>query len=187
MSTDLAKHGVYLSISFLSLFILTQTTRFPIFEVSSAVSISNPSFVTLLAFLRCLVELSLIIWLLRKLVEAERTNGPRVALGLVLLTAAHGVLASWEIPLLNGNLSLGTATEQALQWMILIGIQYGIVTGLAKMRQAWSRIDLSETESEINQSSDIGTMGSDKTAAFKLQKKTNVRRRPRKKPNRDRR
>lgn len=185
MSTELAKHGVYLSISFVSLFILTQTTRFPVFETSSGITAMDPTLLTLGAFVRCLIELMLITWLLMKLVEDSQTNGRRVALGLVLLTAAHGVLASWEVPLLNGDLALTTATAQAIQWMILIGIQYGMAIGLAKMRQAWIRIDSSDTETSMSLNADAHSALSGAATTIPPRTRPTHRRRPRKRLNRD--
>ena len=127
-----------LAISFVSFFVLTQAARFPVFGADSEQSISGAGMLTLLACVRAAAELGFLTWLARRLVEAPEDGGRGVAGAIVALVLMHGLLASWEDPVLRGELSFVAALEQLVRWLGLAGTQLGFAFTLIRLRRSLS-------------------------------------------------
>lgn len=125
-----------LAIAFVAFFVLTQATRFPIFEADVATPIAGASFFTLLAGARAVAEITALVWLARRLVETPDEEAWKPALAIAALAFAHGLIASWEGPLLRGELSLAAVAEQTLRWVWLVTIQLGPAAVLIRFRRA---------------------------------------------------
>jgi len=134
-----AARGGHLAIVLVAFFAMTQATRFPVFEQASAGAVAGASWLTLAAAIRMLLELGLLAFLARRLVEAPPDHTTRVVVSIVALTFAHGVFASWEDPLLSGELSLVQVVEQAVRWFVLAGLQFGFVAALVRLRRSLSQ------------------------------------------------
>ncbi len=139
VSTAVASHSGPLAISFMAFFIFTQAARFPVFEADAPAPLELATALTAAAALLAAAEIALIAWLARRLVEAADVSAMRSALAIVALVIAHGALASWQDPTLNGVLSLTTAAEQFVRWLLLIGIQLGMAAVLIRFRRAQVR------------------------------------------------
>ena len=135
IAVAVAGDSAKLAIAFVGFFVLTQATRFPIFEVDAAEPIAAASFFTLLAGARAVAEIAVLLWLARRLVERPDEEAGRPALAIVALALAHGLIASWETPLLLGELSVGAALEQALRWLMFVTIQLGPAAVLIRFRK----------------------------------------------------
>jgi hypothetical protein len=138
ISLVVAGQSASLAVAFVSFFVMTQATRFPVFDADASIEISGASLLTLLALLRATAELVLLIWLARRLIEVPEGGGWRVAAAIVGLVAAHGLFASWEDPVLRGEFSLLEVAEQWFRWMILAGIQMGMAIALIRLRVSWA-------------------------------------------------
>jgi hypothetical protein len=134
-----AARGAHLAIVLVAFFIMTQAARFPVFEQASAHVVAGASWLTLIAAIRMLLELGLLAFLARRLVEAPPEHTTRVVVSIVGLTFAHGVFASWEDPLLSGELSLVQVVEHAVRWFALVGLQFGFVVALVRLRRSLSQ------------------------------------------------
>lgn len=138
LAVAVAAHGTHLAVSMVAFFIMTQATRFPIFE-AEADPIRAASFFTLAAALRALLEIGVLAWLATLLVTAPPHQAKRVALAIVVFTFAHGILASWEDPLRSGAFTFAEVASRALWWFMLASIPLGMVTVLARLRNSWTR------------------------------------------------
>ncbi|MCY4581344.1 MAG: hypothetical protein OXE50_00870 [Chloroflexi bacterium] len=138
ITTAIAAHGGAVAIAFISFFVFTQAARFPVFEVEGAAS-GNASLLTLAAAAIAVVELALMAWLARRLVEAADESATGTALWIVALTLAHGLLAGWRDPMLEGSFSIGAYTEQVVRWFTFAGIQLGMAGVLIRFRRAQFR------------------------------------------------
>ncbi len=128
-----------LAIAFVAFFVLTQATRFPIFEADAAEPIAAASLLTLLAGARAVVEIAALVWLARRLVEAPDEEARLPALAIAALALGHGLMTSWEGPLLAGELSVAAAAEQAFGWLIAVTIQLGPALVLIRLRRTWQQ------------------------------------------------
>ncbi|MCH8848432.1 MAG: hypothetical protein IIC32_05610 [Chloroflexi bacterium] len=128
-----------LAIAFVAFFILTQATRFPIFEADVAEPVAFASLFTLLAGGRAVAEIAVLVWLARWLVESPDEDALRPALAIAALTLGHGLIASWEDPLLRGELSVAAAAEQTLRWLMFVTLQLGPALVLIRYRRAWQQ------------------------------------------------
>ncbi len=157
-----AKHGVRLSISIMALFVMAQAARFPIFEVNAVSPIAHASLFTAAAALRSAIELAALVWLASRLVTAPPEAGRRYALIIVWLTLVHGVIAGWEDPILQGNLSLAQVMEEFTRWFLPAAAQIGIVAVLARFRNS----TVPQGESGFSEVSATGDTGSGAGAAM---------------------
>lgn len=139
ITTAVAAHGAPIAIAFISFFVFTQAARFPVFEVDGAAPAAGASWLTLAAASLATVEIALMAWLARRLVEAADASATRSALLIVGLVIAHGFLASWEDPVLRGSLTFADAAEQVVRWLLLTGIQLGMAAVLIRFRRAQFR------------------------------------------------
>lgn len=139
LSVIISNNGGQLGISFVSFFILTQAARFPIFEIESTANLSWPSFFTLLAALISVCEIIVMVWLARRIVEADDRSSARTTLLLVALVVSHGIVACWQDPLLRGTMGIAEMAEQIFRWLMLVGIQLGMAAVLIRFRIAHIR------------------------------------------------
>ena len=144
VAISLLDHGLPIAIGYTVFFVLTQATRFPVFEAEE--TIANASLFTAAAALRSVIEIAALAWLARRLVTAPPGEASGSAWGLVFLAAAHGLLASWEGPLLVGDLSPVTAAAQMARWLGLVLMQLGLVFSLSRLRRAFSHFDPRPTD-----------------------------------------
>ena len=147
LSVVISNNGGQLGISFMCFFILTQTARFPIFEVESTADVNASSLFTLIAALVSICEIIAVVWLARRIVEADDRSSTQTVLMLVGLVLFHGVIASWQDPLLRGSLGLSEMLEQSFRWLMLVGIQLGMATVLIRFRVAHIRQESQRLES----------------------------------------
>lgn len=138
ITTAIAAHGGAIAIAFISFFVFTRAARFPIFEVEDAVT-SNASLLTFAAALLAIVELMLMVWLARRLVEAADESAMGTALWIVGLTLAHGLLASWQYPIQEGSFSIIVYGNGILSWLMFATIQLGMAGVLIRFRRAQFR------------------------------------------------
>ena len=131
-----ARDSAKLAMAFVAFFVLTQATRFPIFEADAAEPIAAASLFTLLAGARAVAEIAALVWLARWLVEAPDEEAVRPALAIAALALGHGLIAGWEDPLLRGELSVAAVAEQAFGWLMLVTIQLGPALVLIRFRRA---------------------------------------------------
>ena len=139
LGVAIATHGTHLAIAFVAFFVMTQASRFPIFEVHATAPLTAAPLFTLAAALRSALELGLLVWLASRLVTSEPAEARRAAWLIVGLTLAHGIIAGWEDPVLRGELSFGQVIEQAGRWLIPTTVQLGMITVLARLRNSWLR------------------------------------------------
>ncbi len=125
-----------IAIAFVAFFVITQATRFPVFEVDAREQMSMATLFTLFAVLRAVIELAVLIWLTKRLVEEHETGGVRFVYGIVALVVAHGVLAAWEDPLLRGELSVSAVWEQTFSWLRLVTLQLGFAGTMIRVRRS---------------------------------------------------
>jgi hypothetical protein len=132
-----AQTGPRLAVAIGAFFILAQVTRFPVFEIDAATVPANASLLTLLAVTRVTVEVALTAWLALRLVERESDRRDKTVWLLAGLVLLHGVLASWEIPVLNGEATARAIAINAIQWTFWAGVQMLIILILARLRLSW--------------------------------------------------
>ncbi len=131
--------GGKLAIVFVSLFIFTQAARFPVFEIDARTDLSGATFLTFLAFMRAAAEMTVLIWLVKRLVTAQDDGGFRVTLAIVGLVLAHGLLASWEDPVLRNELNGTQIAEQFVRWLMLVGLLLGLAAAMIRLRGSLNR------------------------------------------------
>ena len=139
IATAIASNGAPVAIAFVAFFALTQAARFPIFGADGGAAVPNAGLLTLAAFLRAAVELAVLAWLSRRLVEATDSSAMQTALWIVALTLGHGALAGWEDPALRGALTLSEYVDQVARWLMLACIQLGMAAVLIRFRRAQFR------------------------------------------------
>ncbi len=139
IATAIASNGAPVAIAFVAFFALTQAARFPIFGADGGAAVPNAGLLTLAAFVRAAVELAVLAWLARRLVEAADSSAMPTALWIVALTLGHGALAGWEDPALRGALTLSEYVEQVARWLMLACIQLGMAAVLIRFRRAQFR------------------------------------------------
>ena len=135
IAVAVAGDSAKLAIAFVSFFVLTQATRFPVFEADAAEPIAAASLFTLLAGASAVAEIAVLVWLARRLVETPDEEAGRPALAIAALAFAHGLIASWEGPLLLGELSVAAMAEQTLRWLMFVTIQLGPALVLIRFRK----------------------------------------------------
>ena len=138
ITTAIASHGWPIAISFISFFVFTQAARFPVFGIEGAAT-ANAGLLTLAAASVGAVELMLMVWLARRLVEAADESTTATALWIVALTLGHGLFAGWRDPMLEGSFSIGAYAEQIVRWITFTGIQLGMAGVLIRFRRAQFR------------------------------------------------
>ena len=138
ITTAIAAHGGPVAIAFISFFVFTQAARFPVFEGEGAAA-GNAGLLTLAAAAIAIVELALMAWLARRLVEAADESAMGSALWIVALTLGHGILAGWRDPMLEGSFNVGAYAEQVVRWFTFAGIQLGMAGVLIRFRRAQFR------------------------------------------------
>ena len=139
ISLAVASQSATLAIAFVSFFVFTQATRFPLFGEDASVVVSGAGLLTLVALVRATLELALLVWLARRLMEAPEEGGRGVVVAIAALTAAHGLFAGWEDPVLRGEFSVLEVSEQTVRWLVLAGIQLGFAITLIRLRRSWAR------------------------------------------------
>lgn len=139
IATAIASNGAPVAIAFVAFFALTQAARFPVFGADGGAATPNAGLLTLAAFLRAAIELAVLTWLARRLVEAADSSAMPTALWIVALTLGHGALAGWEDPALRGALTLSEYVEQVARWLMLACIQLGMAAVLIRFRRAQYR------------------------------------------------
>jgi len=127
-----------LGLSFVAFFVLTQAARFPLFGTDTDIDIAGAGLLTLLAFILAAAELALLAWLARRLIEAPRGETTSVALLIIGLAVAHGLIASWEDPTLRGEFGAVQVTEQFVRWLFFVSLQMALAFGLIRIRGTWS-------------------------------------------------
>lgn len=147
ITTAIAAHGAPVAIAFISFFVFTQAARFPVFEVEGGVT-GNAGLLTLAAAVVAVVELALMVWLARRLVEAADESTMATALWIVALTLGHGLLAGWRDPMLAGSLGAGAYAEQVVRWLTFAGIQLGMAGVLIRFRRAQFREQAAQQEAQ---------------------------------------
>lgn len=135
VAVAVAGDSAKLAIAFVAFFLLTQATRFPIFEADAPEPVSAASLFTFLAGARAVLEVTLLIWLARNLVQTPDEEAGRYAAAIAGLAVAHGLIASWEDPLLRGELSAAAMLEQAVRWLMFATIQLGPAAVLIRFRR----------------------------------------------------
>ena len=137
IAVAVAGDSAKLANAFVAFFVLTQATRFPIFEADAPEPVALASLFTLLAGGRAVAEIAALVWLTRRLVEAPDAEARGPALAIAALAFAHGLVASWEDPLLHGELSIAAAAEQTFRWLMFVTIQLGPALVLIRLRRTW--------------------------------------------------
>ena len=140
---SLTQHGAALPVAFAALFVGTQAFRFPVFETVEP-ALERAALFTLAAALLALAELAAVVWAARRFITAPEDGAMRAATLLVGVVALHGVLASWQGPLLVGELSAGAAVAQALRWLGLVVVQVGLVWAAVRVRRAFAHFERTE-------------------------------------------
>lgn len=128
-----------LAIVFVALFIFTQAARFPVFEVDSHADLSSPTLFTSIAFLRAVVEIAALAWLVHRLVVVQEDGGFRTTLAIIGLVIAHGLIAGWEDPLLRDQLNATQVAEQFVRWVALVGLLLGLAAAMIRLRGSLNR------------------------------------------------
>jgi hypothetical protein len=136
----IAGDSAKLAISFVAFFVLTQATRFPVFEADPSAPVAGGTLLTLLAAVIAGLEVAVLVWLARRLVAAPDEGAGRFALAIAGLTLAHGLIAGWEDPVLRGALSATELLEQAVRWLMFATIQLGPAAVLIRFRRTWTRV-----------------------------------------------
>jgi hypothetical protein len=127
-----------LGLSFVAFFVLTQAARFPLFGDAAETTVANAGLLTFVAFLIAAVELGLLAWLARRLIEAPESETGGVAVLIIGLTVLHGLFASWEDPTLRGEFGGVQVIEQFVRWIFLVSLQMALAFGLIRMRRMGS-------------------------------------------------
>lgn len=139
IATAIASNGAPVAVAFVAFFALTQAARFPVFGADGEGASANAGLLTLAAFGRAAIELAVLAWLARRLVEAADSSAMSAALWIVALTLGHGALAGWEDPALRGVLTLAEYGEQVFRWFMLASIQLGMAGAIIRFRRAQFR------------------------------------------------
>lgn len=139
IATAIASNGAPVAIAFVAFFALTRAARFPVFGADGEESTANAGLLTLAAFARAAIELAVLAWLARRLVEAADSSAMSAALWIVALTLGHGALAGWEEPALRGALTFAEYREQVVRWLVLASIQLGMAGVIIRFRRAQFR------------------------------------------------
>jgi hypothetical protein len=129
--------GTGWGIAFMSFFALTQATRFPVFGAEADTAIDNAGLLTLAALARAVVEVGILTWLARRLVEAAEDQSTGVVFSILALTFAHGILAGWEEPMIRGALTLTNYGAQAGWWFAATGLQLAAAFVFIRIRRSW--------------------------------------------------
>ena len=124
-------------IAFMSFFVLTQVTRFPVFGAVDGTSIDNPELLTLAAFAIAAVEVGIIAWLARRLVEAADDQTTGVVFMLLVVTLSHGIATGWEEPIVSGTLTLVNYASLAGVWLAATGLQLAAAFVFIRIRRSW--------------------------------------------------
>ena len=139
IATAIASNGAPVAIAFVAFFALTQAARFPVFGADGEGASANAGLLTLAAFARAAIELAVLAWLARRLVEAADSSAMSAALWIVALALGHGALAGWEDPALRGALTFAEYGEQIVRWFMLASIQLGMAGAIIRFRRAQFR------------------------------------------------
>lgn len=167
LSLAIAAHGAPLALAFVSLFILTQAARFPVFE-AEATSSAYATLFTFLAATRAVLEVGLLLWLVRWLIGSPEGQGAKPAALIVALTVAHGVIAAWEDPLLRDSFTFGEIVQQMFGWLMFVTIQLGMAGVLIRLRRAWWREQIMLEQPVVLE--DLGGDGDDERGPASLRR-----------------
>ena len=137
VSVMVSSAGFAWGIAFMSFFVLTQVTRFPVFGEEASTPVDNGQLLTLAAFTIAVVEIGVITWLARRLVEAEDQNTTGVVFTLVAFTFAHGIATGWEEPIIRGVLDLPSYASLAGVWFAATGLQLAAAFIFIRIRRSW--------------------------------------------------
>ena len=129
--------GFAWGIAFMSFFVLTQVTRFPVFGAEAEATIENTELMTLAAFAVAVVEVGVISWLARRLIEAADDQASGVVFTLVAFAFAHGVLTAWEEPMIRGGLTVTSYASLAGVWFAATGLQLAVTFVFIRIRRSW--------------------------------------------------
>ena len=129
--------GVAWGIAFMAFFLLSQAARFPVFSADPAHTIAGAELLTLASASRAVIELGLLAWLTRRLIEAPEDGRSGSILAIVGLVFAHGLLAGWEEPMVRGALSLSEYGAQVGWWLAPAAGQLAIAYVLIRIRRSW--------------------------------------------------
>ena len=129
--------GFSWGIAFMSFFVLTQVTRFPIFGIGNSDPVDNAGLLTFAAFVVAAVEVGIIAWLARRLLEAAEEETAGVVILLLMLTFAHGLLTAWEEPMVRGALDLTSYASLAGIWAGATGLQLAVAFVFIRIRRSW--------------------------------------------------
>jgi hypothetical protein len=124
-------------VAFMSFFVLTQVTRFPVYGVIDGTTIQNAELLTLAAAALAAAEIAVIAWLARRLVEAADDQTTGVVFSLLGVTFAHGLLTGWEEPLVSGTLSFVNYASLAGVWLAATGLQLAATFVFIRIRRSW--------------------------------------------------
>lgn len=147
IATAIASNGAPVAVAFVAFFALTQAARFPVFGSDGGGAGAGAGLLTLAAFARAAIELAVLAWLARRLVEAADSSAMSASLWIVALALGHGALAGWEDPALRGALTLGEYVEQVVRWLMLASIQLGMAGAIIRFRRAQFRDQEAQPES----------------------------------------
>lgn len=137
VSVLISTAGISWGMAFMSFFLLTQATRFPVFAAETERVIAGAELLTLAAAARAVIEVAILAWLVRRLVEAPEDGRRSTILAIVGLVFAHGVLAGWEDPVLRGTLDAVQYAAGAGWWLALSAGQLAIAYVLIRIRRSW--------------------------------------------------
>jgi hypothetical protein len=129
--------GIGWGIAFMTLFVLTQVTRFPVFGAIEGSTVAHPELLTLAAAAIALLEVGVITWLARRLVEAAEGETTGVVYTMVAFTFAHGLLTAWEEPIVSGDLTLANYSSLAGVWMAASALQLALAFVFIRIRRSW--------------------------------------------------
>jgi hypothetical protein len=137
VSVMVSSAGFGWGVAFMSFFVLTQVTRFPVFGAVDGTNIDNPELLTFAGFVIAAVEVLVIAWLARRLVEAADDQTTGVVFSLLLVTFAHGILTGWEEPIVSGTLTLVNYASLAGVWLAWTGLQLAVAFVFIRIRRSW--------------------------------------------------
>jgi hypothetical protein len=137
VSVMVSSAGFGWGIAFMSFFVLTQVTRFPVFGAVEGRTIENAELLTLAAASVAVVEVLVIAWLARRLVEAADDQTTGVVFSLVAVTFAHGILTGWEEPIVSGTLTLVNYASLAGVWLAATSLQLAVAFVFIRIRRSW--------------------------------------------------
>ncbi|MDA0797088.1 MAG: hypothetical protein O2826_02105 [Chloroflexi bacterium] len=137
VSVMVSSAGFGWGVAFMSFFVLTQVTRFPVFGAVDGTGIDNPELLTFAAFVIAAVEVVVIAWLARRLVEAADDQTTGVVFSLLLVTFAHGILTGWEEPIVSGTLTFVNYASLAGVWLAATGLQLAVAFVFIRIRHSW--------------------------------------------------